>query len=352
MFTGYSQRRIAMKRESYRVAAVQASPIFLDLEKSIEKAVSFIEKAASEGAALVAFPEVYLPGYPWWIWLDAPAWGMQFVRRYFENSLVLGSAEAARINEAAARNDIFVLMGFSERSGGSLYIAQALINNLGETVFARRKLKPTHAERTVFGEGDGSHLRVYETDLGRIGAFNCAEHLQPLSKYAMYAQNEQVHIASWPSFSLYRGRAYSFSADLHNPVSQVYAAEGQCFVLAPCATVSKETVQMLADEPKKEALLLEGGGFTRIYGPDGSPLAQALPEKEEGILYADIDLGVIALAKAAFDPVGHYSRPDVTRLLLNQNPTPVVEYYASKRSVVKVQEAAEGTKEGPLEWNR
>ena len=319
-----------MGRGSYKVAAVQASSVFLDLEKSIEKAISYIEKAASEGAALVAFPEVYLPGYPWWIWLDSPAWGMQFVRRYFENSLVLGSTEAERINQAAALNNIFVLMGFSERYGGSLYIAQALINNRGETIFTRRKLKPTHAERTVFGEGDGSDLRVFETDIGRVGALNCAEHLQPLSKYAMYAQNEQVHVASWPSFSLYRGLAYSFSADLHNPVSQVYAAEGQCFVLAPCATISKDTIQMLVDEPKKEQLLLEGGGFTRIYGPDGSPIAEALPEKEEGILYADIDLGVIALAKAAFDPVGHYSRSDVTRLLLNPAPARKVEYWTNK----------------------
>lgn len=334
-----------MKREQYRVAAVQAAPVFLNLEKSIDKAVFLIEEAASNGAALIGFPEVFLPGYPWWIWLDSPAWGMQFVRRYFENSLVLGTAEAKRINQAAARNSIFVVMGFSERFGGSLYIAQALINSQGETIATRRKLKPTHVERSVFGEGDGSHLSVHDTELGRVGALNCAEHMQPLSKYAMYAQNEQVHVASWPSFSLYQGIAYSFGADLLNAVSQVYAAEGQCFVLAPSATVSKEMIQMLVDENSKEQLLSEGGGSTRIYGPDGSSLAQALPQKEEGILYADIDLGVIALAKAAFDPVGHYSRPDVTRLLLNRTSSQRVEYRENKTFVTELPDVLDEGKE-------
>jgi aliphatic nitrilase len=333
-----------MARTAYRVAAVQAAPVFLNLEKSIDKAISLIKEAASKGAALIGFPETFLPGYPWWIWLDAPAWGMQFVRHYFESSLVVGSTEAERINQAAAKNNIFVMMGFSERCGGSLYIAQSLIDSRGETVATRRKLKPTHVERTVFGEGDGSHLSVHETELGRIGALCCWEHLQPLTKYAMYAQNEQVHIASWPSFSLYRGAAYALGSELNNAASQMYAAEGQCFVLAPCATVSREMIEMLVDEPKKEQLLLEGGGFARIYGPDGSPLAETLPEKEEGLLYADIDLGMIALAKAAADPAGHYSRPDVTRLLFNPAPAPRVEY-VSGTAPMEPKKVLEETKE-------
>lgn len=174
-----------MKQKAYKVAAVQAAPVYLNLEKSIGKAVSLIEEAASKGAALIGFPETWLPGYPLWPWLDSPAWGMQFVQRYFENSLILGSEEAGRINQAAAKNNIFVVMGYSERSGGSLYLGQSLISNRGETIATRRKLKPTHVERTVFGEGDGSHLWVHDTELGRIGALCCWEHFQPLTKYAM-----------------------------------------------------------------------------------------------------------------------------------------------------------------------
>ena len=305
----------------YRAAAVQAAPVFLDLDASITKAIGLIAEAATQGAKLIAFPETWLPGYPWFIWLDSPAWGMQFIQRYHDNSLVYGSPQADRLVAAAREHAITVVMGHSEKAGGSLYMGQWIIGPDGATIGQRRKLKPTHVERTVFGEGDGSDLSVYDTPLGRMGALCCWEHLQPLSKYAMYAQNEQVHIAAWPSFSLYRGGAYALGAEVNNAASRIYAVEGGCFVLAPCATVSAEMVQLLCgDDPTKRQLLQEGGGFTGIYAPDGQLLSTPLPEGQEGLVYADLDLGMISLAKAAADPAGHYARPDVTRLLLDKTP--------------------------------
>ncbi len=321
---------MAVAHPKYKVAAVQAAPAFLDLEGSVEKAIGFIDEAGAAGARLIAFPETWIPGYPWWIWLGAPAWAIMrgFVSRYFDNSLTYDSPEAERLRAAAKRNKMFVVLGLSERDGGSLYIGQWIIGPDGETVAKRRKLKPTHAERTVFGEGDGSHLAVHDVDVGRLGALCCWEHLQPLSKYAMYAQNEQVHVAAWPSFSLYDPFAHALGAEVNNAASKIYAVEGSCFVIAPCATVSQAMIDELCDTPEKHQFLHVGGGFAVIYGPDGSPLAQPLPPDQEGLLYADIDLGMISVAKAAADPAGHYARPDVTRLLFNNRPANRIETLA------------------------
>jgi nitrilase len=328
----------------FRAAAVQAAPVFLDLDGGITKAIALIKEAAAQGAKLIAFPETWLPGYPWFIWLDSPAWGMQFIQRYHDNSLVYGSTQADRLSQAAKDHQIMVVMGLSEKSGGSLYMGQWIIDDQGRTVATRRKLKPTHVERTIYGEGDGSDLTVYDTSLGRVGALCCWEHLQPLSKYAMYAQNEQVHIAAWPSFSLYRGGAYALGAEVNNAASRIYAVEGQCFVLAPCATVSAEMIQQLCgDDPMKRQLLLEGGGFSTIYAPDGQLISEVIPEGQEGIVYAELDLGMISLAKAAADPAGHYSRPDVTRLLLDKTP--------GDRVVMRQRGAVEVVAADPAELN-
>jgi len=310
---------MTLTHPKYKVAVVQAAPAFLDLDAGIDKTIGFIKEAAAAGAKLIAFPETWLPGYPWHIWLGSPAWAIMrgFVSRYFDNSLSYDSLGADRLRDAARDNGITVVLGLSERDGGSLYIAQWIIGPDGETIAQRRKLKPTHVERTVYGEGDGSGLAVHETELGRIGALCCWEHLQPLSKYAMYAQNEQVHVAAWPSFSLYDPFAHALGAEVNNAASKIYAVEGSCFVLAPCATVSQAMIDELCDSPDKHMLLHAGGGHSVIYGPDGMLLSEKLPPDAEGLLYADIDLGTISVAKAAADPAGHYSRPDVTRLLLN-----------------------------------
>lgn len=321
-----------MQKTSFKVAAVQAAPEFLDLRAGVEKTVALIDEAGRQGVDLIAFPEAWLPGYPWWIWLGSPAWGMQFVGQYHDNSIVADSAEEQAIRDAARRNNMHVVLGASEKEAGSLYLAQWIYDGNGEVISRRRKLKPTHVERTVYGEGDGSDIKVYETDIGRLGALCCWEHLQPLVKYAMFAQHEQIHVASWPSFSLYRGAAYALGPELNTAASQLYAAEGQCFVIASCATVSDKMIELLCDSPDKEQLLLSGGGFASIFGPDGSPLASPLSENTEGLLTADIDLGMIAYAKSAADPVGHYSRPDVFRLMFNNQPNRVMAEMAESRA--------------------
>lgn len=301
----------------YKVAAVQAAPVFMDLKGGIDKSIQLIKEAAAAGAKLIAFPENFLPGYPWFVWLDSPAWSMQFMAQYRSQALTLGSAEYQVLEKAAAEHGIYVVLGFTERDAGSLYMAQAIINDEGKTIATRRKVKPTLIERIVFGEGDGSDLAVHETELGNIGALCCWEHVQPLNKAAMFSQHEQVHIAAWPSFSVYKGVSIAISGPVNNAVTRSYAVEGQCYVIAPCAIVSQEMIDLLCSKEEHHELLKKGGGFARIYGPDGADLGGELGENEEGILYADVDLIMQDLAKVAGDSMGHYARNDVTRLVLN-----------------------------------
>lgn len=306
------------------VACVQAAPVFLDLVGTVDKTISLIEEAASKGAELIAFPETWIPGYPWFLWLDSPAATMPLVYQYHQNSLILDSEQAQRIQDAAKANNIWVVLGFSERDHGSLYISQWIIDAEGETCGVRRKLKATHVERTMFGESDGSSIRTWETPLGNIGALCCWEHLQPLTRYAMYSQHEEIHIGAWPSFSMYKEATAALGPEVNIAASRLYAAEGQCFVIAPCATVSEEMVELLCDTDTKRSLLNSGGGHARIFGPDGRDLVQPLGEHEEGLLIAKLDPAAITFAKVAADPVGHYSRPDVTRLLFNPHPAKCV----------------------------
>lgn len=307
-----------------KVACVQAAPVFLDLHGTVDKTVDLIRQAAEAGAQLIAFPETWIPGYPWFLWLDAPASYMHLVQRYHENSLVLNSAEAQQISDAARKYGIHVVLGHSERVNSSLYIGQWIIDSQGQTVGVRRKLKATHVERTLFGESDGSSLRTFDTELGTVGALCCWEHLQPLSKYALYAQNEEIHIGAWPSFSLYREATQALGPEVNIAASRVYAAEGQCFVIAPCALVSPEMIELMCDTEMKRALLQAGGGHARIFGPDGRDLATPLAEGEEGLLFATLEPSALIFAKVAADPAGHYSRPDVTRLMLNRSANPCV----------------------------
>jgi aliphatic nitrilase len=310
-------------------AAVQAAPAYLDLAAGVAKAQTLIAQAAEAGARLIVFPELWLPGYPWWIWLGAPAFGMQFMPRYVENALRRDSEEMRSLCDAARRHKIHVVLGYAERAGGTLYIAQSLIGENGSVLAHRRKLKPARTERSVFGQGDGSDLAVVDTPLGRLGALSCGEHFQPLLKSAMYLQSEQIHAAAWPAFSLLRGRAYLNGPEAATMASQMYAIEGQCFVLCATTVNDRATLDIVCQtEEHRKLLTVDGldaaGGRSNIFGPDGAPLGQYLREGEEGLVLAEIDLSALHLAKTASDTFGHWSRPDVVRLMVNRKPAPPV----------------------------
>lgn len=298
--------------QPFLAGAVQAAPVYLDLAASAEKAVDLIADAAREGARLVAFPEVWLPGYPWWLWLgDDERDGL--TERYSKQSFSFDGAAARAIAQAAAAHRIHVVMGMAEREGSRLYISQWLLDAQGRTLLRRRKVKPGPLEQRIFSEGGVDDLPVAATELGRVGALACAEHRHPLLKQAMHLQRETVHVAAWPGFPLVDTPNMP-SPETFLAITRTYAVEGSCYVLSPSAPVTQQVRDLVCETPAQAARLQAGGGYTQIFGPTGEPLCQPLPPGAEGVLLAQVDPAAVIRARQAFDLAGHSARADLVWL--------------------------------------
>lgn len=294
-----------------RVAVVQAEPAWLDLQGSVKKVKDLIISAAQNDARLVAFPECFVPGYPAWIWsrIMDPALSI----KYIKNSLRVNSREMEEIKATAAEHGISVVLGYSENDGDSLYMAQSIIDASGKMLMHRRKIKPTHMERTIFGDGSGNSLNnvVDVPDVGRVGALNCWEHIQPLLKYHTYHQREQIHVSAWPPLAPHKpDTSWGMSLEGCAAQSQIYALEGGTFVLHSTSVITDVGIKEMATEA---GMIFEkaGGGCSAVYGPDGRRLTEALEPTEEGLVYASLDFDNLLFARALVDCCGHYSRPDM-----------------------------------------
>jgi aliphatic nitrilase len=297
--------------QTIRAGVVQAEPVWLDLDGTVEKTIRLIADAAAAGVELLAFPELWIPGYPVFQSYTDTALEMPYVLDYRQNALCVDSAQMARIRAAAREHHVALLLGFAEREWRSLYMAQCLISEQGEIVFVRRKLKPTYQERCLFGQGDGSDLVVAETRLGRIGALNCYEHLQPLIKFALMGLQEQIHVASWPVLDFFGGEMMSGATI--SAVTRCYAIETGTFVLMSNTIFTGEGRRIFS---RHGAPIPEfcGGGYACIFGPDGGVLSSGLDPAAEGIVTANLDLEALEFASFFTDPVGHYARPDIFSL--------------------------------------
>ena len=302
-----------------RIATIQAASVWLDIDGTIEKSIKLIEEAAANGAQLVAFPELWIPGYPWFLYTKCCSeWPAMYLLKYHENSMHPNSDHMRRLQDAARKNHIAVAMGFSEKDGGTRYMSNVLIGADGMIQGIRRKFKPTFVERTLFGEGDGSDFRVFDMGFGRVGMLNCWEHIQPLVKYTMNGLMEQIHIAAWPAIT--QPHVYAYSEAVTDTLTRAYALETQTFVLSSSHVVDQACQDLMAHTEKERNWIWTGGGTARIYSPDGTDLATPLAPDEEGILYADIDLSDILVAKATADQLGHYSKPSIFNLQVNNAP--------------------------------
>lgn len=302
----------------FRVAVVQAGAVPFDSIGSVEKACSLAVDAAKQGAKLVVFPEAFVSVYPKGLDFGARVGmrspeGRDDFRRYWESAIDVPGPATDILAASARDNNIYLVIGVIERDIGTLYCTVLFFAPDGKLMGKHRKLMPTAMERLIWGFGDGSTLPVFETPLGKIGSVICWENYMPMLRMAMYSKGIQLYCAPTAD-----------DRDTWIPTMQHIALEGRCFVLASCQYIKrgaypKDYLAIQGDDP--DTLIIRGGSC--IVGPLGQILAG--PDYEgECILTADIDFGDIARGKYDFDVAGHYARPDVFRLYVNERAAPAV----------------------------
>jgi nitrilase len=299
----------------FKVAAVQATPVFLDREATIDKACELIATAGREGARLIVFPEAFIPSYPEWVWGIPPGEQGLLNELYAEllsNAVSIPDAATDRLCRAAKLANAYVVMGMSERnveaSGASLYNTMLYIDAQGEILGKHRKLVPTGGERLVWAQGDGSTLEVYDTPLGKLGGLICWENYMPLARYTMYAWGTQIYIAAtWD-----HGQPW-LSTIRH------IAKEGRVYVIGCCIAMRKDDIPDRYTMKQKYYAEMDewiNAGDSAIVSPEGHFIAGPVRKQEE-ILYAEVDPRLVQGPKWMLDVAGHYARPDVFELTVH-----------------------------------
>ena len=292
-----------------KVTAVHEPPVYYDLVGSMRRGVEIIERAAKGGSELVVFPEAWLPGYVNFVWALTPTHDEtgdypEIYKRLWNNAVDLSTEILLPICDAARENSVVVVLGVQEKSGGTLYNTGIIIDADGAVLNVHRKLMPTNAERTVWGFGDGSSLRVVDSAVGRIGLLLCWENYMPMARMALYAQNVEIFCA--PT---------AYEPELWHTTMQHIGMEGSCVVVGVCSCVRIDDLP--EDLPGRDKMAEWGewasSGNASIIAPGGRVLAGPA-QMTQGLIEAEVDLSAVAERRRLFDVAGHYSRPDVFTL--------------------------------------
>jgi nitrilase/aliphatic nitrilase len=323
---------------SYRLAAVQAAPVFLDRSATVDKTGSLVAEAARAGARLVVFGEAFVPGFPLWALVRAPLDNHELFRTLYRNAVLVPGDQTLQLGAFARQNNVFLSIGVTERSAhsmGSLYNTNLLFDPTGRIIGRHRKLVPTWAEKLIWTPGDGSTLQPAETELGRIGVLICGENTNTLARYALLAQGEQVHLSTYPpAWPFQRGTGTNYTRWLELRAAS-HSFEGKVFTVVASVALGDDCIQTVAAGDRTlETLLREAPRSASFVVQPTGELAGPMLVGDEGIIYADIDIGESIIPKQAHDIIGNYQRLDVFQLHVDKRPQELLHIVSATDSAV------------------